>query len=94
MYELDQTVKKLVLVCANKRQDGRECCGEKGAEAIRQKLKHALALVNPQIRVSKAGCLDRCSTGVTVVIMPDNIWLGRVQEHDISELVKRITSSL
>lgn len=90
MYELDHPSRKLVLVCTNERHDGRECCADKGSVDLYQKLKFAVAAVDPRIRVSKSGCLDRCSTGTTVVIMPDNIWLGRVQEQDIPELVRRI----
>lgn len=91
MYELDKTFRKLVLVCTNERHDGRECCADKGSAGLHQKIKFAVASVDPRIRVSTSGCLDRCSTGPTVVIMPDNIWLGRVQEQDIPELVKLIT---
>lgn len=91
MYELDKTFRKLVLVCTNERYDGRECCARKGSADLHQKIKMAVAAVDPRIRVSKSGCLDHCSTGPTVVIMPDNIWLGRVQEQDIPELVELIT---
>ncbi len=91
MYELDKTFRKLVLVCTNERQDGRECCADKNSADLHQKIKFAVSAVDPRIRVSKSGCLDRCSTGTTVVIMPDNIWLGRVQEQDIPELVKMIS---
>ena len=91
MYQLDNNFRKLVLVCTNERHDGRECCADKGSSDLHQKIKFALAAADPRIRVSKSGCLDRCSTGTTVVIMPDNIWLGRVQEQDIPELVKIIT---
>jgi (2Fe-2S) ferredoxin len=90
MYELDSIARKLVLVCTNERHDGRECCADKNSVELHQKIKFAVASVDPRIRVSKSGCLDRCSTGTTVVIMPDNIWLGRVQEQDIPELVKLI----
>lgn len=91
MYQLNQCARKLILVCTNERHDGRECCVDKGAVELHQKMKLAMAAVDPRIRVSKSGCLDRCSTGTTVVIMPDNIWLGRVQEQDIPEIVKLIT---
>lgn len=92
MYALDKTFRKLVLVCVNDREDGRDCCAQKGATELHKKLKFAVSAVDPRIRVSKSGCLDQCSIGVTVVIMPDNIWFGRVMEHDIPELVKHITA--
>lgn len=81
--------KKLVLVCTNERE-GKECCAEKGADALRQKLKLAVVERDPSIRVSRAGCLGSCSSGITVVIQPDNIWLGQVTENDIPELVEMI----
>ncbi|NQV90700.1 (2Fe-2S) ferredoxin domain-containing protein [Candidatus Uhrbacteria bacterium] len=92
MYSLDEKFRKLVLVCTNNREDGRECCAQKNALEFHKKLKFTVAAVDPRIRVSKSGCLDKCSTGVTVVIMPDNLWFGRVMDQDIPELVKLITS--
>lgn len=91
MKPADKPFRKLVLVCTNERTDGRECCAQKGAVDLHHKLKMAVAAVDPSIRVSKSGCLDNCATGVTVVIQPDNIWLARVQEQDIPELVALIT---
>lgn len=90
MRSADKPFRKLVLVCVNERADGRECCAQKGAVDLHSKLKMAVAAVDPSIRVSKSGCLDNCATGITVVIMPDNIWLARVQEQDIPDLVAMI----
>jgi (2Fe-2S) ferredoxin len=86
----------LVLVCTNLRTDGRECCADKGGAELHTKLKEQLRSIDPMIRVSKSGCLDRCSEGATVVIMPQNIWLGGVTEADIpaiTELITRADSS-
>ena len=91
MRPADKPFRKLVLVCTNERTDGRECCAQKGAVDLHYKLKMAVAGVDPSIRVSKSGCLDNCSTGITVVIQPDNVWLARVQEQDIPELVALVT---
>lgn len=88
MRPADKPFRKLVLVCTNDRQDGRECCAQKGSVELHQKLKLAMAAVDHSVRVSKSGCLDNCSTGITVVIMPDNIWLARVQEQDIPQIVE------
>ncbi|MBI5794380.1 (2Fe-2S) ferredoxin domain-containing protein [Candidatus Uhrbacteria bacterium] len=92
MHRVDHPFRKIVLVCVNERTDGRECCAQKGALDLHHKLKMAVAAVDPSVRVSKSGCLDHCSTGITVVIQPDNIWLARVSEQDIPELVKIITN--
>ncbi|MBI4438231.1 (2Fe-2S) ferredoxin domain-containing protein [Candidatus Uhrbacteria bacterium] len=87
MHPADNPFRKLVLVCTNERQDGRACCASLGAVELHQKLKMAVAAMDPTIRVAKSGCLDHCAAGVTVVIMPDNIWLARVQEQDIPEIL-------
>lgn len=91
MRPADKPFRKLVLVCTNERTDGRACCAQKGAVDLHYKLKMAVAAVDPSIRVSKSGCLDNCTTGITIVIQPDNVWLARVQEQDIPELVVMIT---
>ncbi len=84
--------RKLVLVCTNERTDGRECCMAKGSVELHAKIKEAVKAVDPTVRVSKSGCLDNCPTGPTVVIMPDNIWLGMVTDADIPEIVRLATS--
>ena len=92
MNELPKRHRKLVLVCTNVREDGTECCGLKGSIELHKKLKEAMKAADLTIRVSKTGCLDRCSEGANVVIMPDNVWLGGVTEADIPEIVKLATT--
>ena len=91
MHKIDSRYRKLILVCTNVREDGRECCGQKGSVEFHQKLKAAIKAIDPSIRVSKSGCLDQCATGITVVIMPDNIWLGGITDMDIPSIVKMVT---
>ncbi|MBI2474022.1 (2Fe-2S) ferredoxin domain-containing protein [Candidatus Uhrbacteria bacterium] len=92
MEPMKKTYRKLVLVCTNNREDGRECCAQKGSEDLKYKLKMAVAGIDPSIRVISSGCLDNCSHGTSVVVMPDNLWFGRVTERDIPELIKTIIS--
>ncbi len=40
------------------------------------------------IRANKAGCLDQCEHGPTVVIYPDALWYGGVTETDVAEIVE------
>lgn len=91
MQDIGKKYRKVVLVCTNVKENGKECCGMKGAEGIRLKLKEEMKKADLTVRVSKSGCLDRCTEGVTVAIMPDDIWLGGVTEADIPEIVKRAT---
>jgi len=39
------------------------------------------------VRANKAGCLDQCERGVTVVVYPENIWYGGVQKQDVEEIL-------
>jgi len=91
MQDIGKKYRKVVLVCTNVKENGKECCGMKGAEEIRLKLKEEMKKADLTVRVSKSGCLDRCTEGVTVAIMPDDTWLGGVTEADIPEIVKRAT---
>lgn len=83
--------RKYVLVCENRREDGRACCMPQG-ELIREALKSAvkgLGLAD-KIRVSRTGCLDVCSEGPNVLVMPDNIWYKHVSKEDVPQIIKEI----
>lgn len=89
MKPAELTYRKLILVCTNERNNGRVCCKDRGGEDLYLAIKKAFAEAAPDIRVSKTGCLGPCLTGATVVVMPDNDWLGDVRVSDVPELVKR-----
>jgi (2Fe-2S) ferredoxin len=91
MIDIGKKYRKVVLVCTNVKENGKECCGMKGAEDLRLKLKEAMKEADLTVRVSKSGCLDRCTEGVTVAIMPDDVWLGSATEADIPDIVKMAT---
>ncbi len=81
---------KYIFVCENKREDG-ECCAAKGSERLRALLKQAIhdRGLKGRIRVSRSGCLDVCSEGANVLLMPDNIWFKHVAEKDIRTIVDK-----
>ncbi len=80
--------KKYIFVCENDRP-GEDCCAAAGLK-IREKLKQAVKDqgLSGQIRVSRSGCLDVCSEGPNVLLMPDNVWLKGVAEGDVEEILK------
>ena len=41
-----------------------------------------------QVRVNKAGCLDRCAGGPVAVVYPEGVWYSFVDNHDIDEIVE------
>lgn len=85
--------KRHLFFCCNKREGGeRQCCADAGAEDMRAYCKariKALGLASPgQVRVNKAGCLDRCEEGPSLVIYPEAVWYTYVDEEDIDEIIE------
>lgn len=79
---------KYIFVCENERVDA-PCCGARGGAVIREKLKDRVKArgLAKRIRVSRAGCLDVCSEGPNVLLMPDQVWFSGVSESDVDEIV-------
>jgi (2Fe-2S) ferredoxin len=83
-----------VFVCENVREKGhpRGSCGEKGGEQIRELFKKSLEKrgLKGRMRANKAGCLDQCEIGPTVVVYPDGVWYGLVRTaEDVEEIVEQ-----
>ena len=91
-----QTLAKFLrhlFICTNERagDDARGSCSARGALEVAAALKekvHACGLKRV-VRVNKAGCLDQCAHGVTVVVYPEAVWYGGVTPADVDELVER-----
>ena len=81
-----------IFFCLNERKNGEECCAQhhpqKAFDRCKSQVK-AAGLSGPgQVRVNKAGCLDRCAAGPVVVIYPEAVWYTYVDEDDIDEIVE------
>lgn len=81
-----------VFVCCNRREPGhsRGCCDPDGAERLRELFKKEIKKrgLAPLVRANKAGCLDQCEQGPTVVIYPQSIWYGGVTPDDVPRIVQ------
>ena len=81
-----------IFFCLNHRDGGREHCSGKNAEAMQAYAKGCvkdLGLSGPgEVRVNKAGCLDRCAGGPIVVVYPEGTWYSYVDTADIDEIVE------
>lgn len=81
-----------IFFCLNQRDGGEECCAQFQAQAAFDRCKaqvKALGLAGPgQVRVNKAGCLDRCAGGPIAVVYPEAVWYSYVDEQDIDEIVE------
>jgi predicted metal-binding protein len=84
------TLKHHVFFCLNRRQDDapQGCCASKGAEAL---FDYCKAQVKEKgikgVRINRAGCLDRCAMGVTVVDYPTGQWITVRTHEDVDKLV-------
>jgi (2Fe-2S) ferredoxin len=82
-----------VFFCLNQRDDGRPCCATHDAERMQAHAKSRIKKLGlagrGQVRVNKAGCLDRCDEGPCIVVYPDAVWYTYVDEHDIDEIIDR-----
>ena len=82
---MSQYYRHHVFFCLNQREPDapRPSCANCNAQAMQEYAKKrvkALGLAGPgQVRINKAGCLDRCEDGPTVVVYPegDISWLDR-----------------
>lgn len=82
---------RTILVCCNERDPGKDACGARGSASLHQTLKTAVKDrgLQKRIRVVRSGCLDLCSIGPNVCIMPENVWYHDVKESDLPALIDR-----
>jgi len=85
--------RKHVFVCLNERKpdDPKGDCTRKGSPEVLKKMKDALRArgLDAQIRANKAGCLDNCALGCSVVVYPEGVWYGHVTVADVDEIIEK-----
>ncbi len=81
-----------VFVCQNVRPEGapRPSCTADGKSELFTQLQQLTKAANlgPRVRINKAGCLDQCEHGPTVVVYPEAVWYGNVQTEDAAAIVE------
>jgi (2Fe-2S) ferredoxin len=81
-----------IFFCLNERANGEACCAQHHAQEAFDRCKSqvkAAGLSGPgQVRVNKAGCLDRCAAGPVAVVYPEAVWYTYVDNDDIDEIVE------
>ena len=81
-----------LFICTNQREPGsaRGCCSPDGKGELQRLFKDAIgaAGLKATVRANKAGCLDQCEHGPTVVVYPEATWYGFVQPEDVAEIVR------
>lgn len=80
-----------VFFCTNQREDGRKCCQDANAQALRDHAKKRCKQLDihghGQVRINNAGCLDRCEEGPVIVVYPEGTWYTYVDQQDIDEII-------
>lgn len=81
-----------VFFCLNERKNGEPCCARYQAQQAFERCKtqvKAAGLAGPgQVRVNKAGCMDRCAAGPVLVVYPEAVWYTYMDNADIDEIVE------
>jgi (2Fe-2S) ferredoxin len=81
-----------IFFCLNERKSGEDSCAQHHAQAgfdrCKMRVKQADLSGKGQVRVNKAGCLDRCAGGPVAVVYPEGVWYSFVDDHDIDEIVE------
>ena len=64
-----------VFFCTNQRAEGESCCNNHNATEMQTYAKDRIGKLGLKgkgnIRINKAGCLDRCDEGPVLVVYPD-----------------------
>ena len=84
--------KRHIFFCLNERKNGEECCAQRNAQSAFERCKlqiKAAGMAGPgQVRVNKAGCMDRCADGPVAVVYPEAVWYTYMDNDDIDEIVQ------
>ncbi len=82
-----------VFVCENERPSdhARGSCISRGSAPLREWFKEALDRhgIRRGNRVNRAGCLNYCELGPTVVVYPEGVWYAPKTRADVDEIVDR-----
>ncbi|MBC7909328.1 MAG: (2Fe-2S) ferredoxin domain-containing protein [Pyrinomonadaceae bacterium] len=78
-------IKSQLLVCAHK------TCLKQGGKSTRKELKRALKEreLRECVLITKVDCLDQCGRGPVVVVYPDGVWYGGVDEKRARAIVEK-----
>ncbi len=81
---------RFLFVCINERDAShpRGSCMQRGAGDVFNELREAQGrhdLVN--IKVVYGGCMEACTSGPVVAVMPDNVWYGGVTTADCDSII-------
>jgi (2Fe-2S) ferredoxin len=82
---------KHVFVCTNDKEAPKKCCGSERGMALVEAFKEGLKNrdLSVEIRAQRAGCLDTCGKGPSVVVYPEGVFYGHVSLEDVEEIIEK-----
>lgn len=86
-----------ILVCNSFRVagDAQGACNKKGATNLMQYITEEATDRGLDVAVSSTGCLNVCSEGPVIVIHPNNLWYGKVEnEAAIDEILDALENGV
>jgi len=82
---------KHIFVCTNQKDNGKACCANQGGAATFEYLRSRLLELELQgpgkFRVSRSGCLGRCSEGPCMVVYPEGLWYACRSSEDVDKFI-------
>ena len=92
MSDVDPYYQRHIFFCLNERASGEASCSQHDAQGAFERCKQLVKAAGRsgpgQVRVNKAGCLDRCAGGPVAVVYPEAVWYSYVDQQDIEEIVE------
>jgi len=82
-------IRKHVLACEDK-----DCARRGGKDALRE-LKAALreAGLRGEVLITRVNCFDQCGHAPVMVVYPEGVWYGEVDERGAREIAERHVAS-
>jgi (2Fe-2S) ferredoxin len=81
-----------IFVCVNERSpdDPRGSCTARGSKRIQEAFKEQVKKrgLKGIVRANKAGCLDHCAHGPSVVVYPEGVWYRVNTEQDVHDIME------
>ncbi len=82
-----------IFVCINERPEDhpRGSCGHSGSLELVAELKRLVKenKLRTKVRVNKAGCMELCEIGPSVMVHPDNVWYMKVNPEDAQDIIEQ-----
>jgi (2Fe-2S) ferredoxin len=80
-----------IFMCINQRPKGdpRGSCADNGSVRLQEFMKKEVERLGLKgvVRANKAGCLDHCEYGPSIVVYPEGVWYWAGTEADITQIL-------